>query len=239
MAWAFILSAAAAPASGDSATTAAVNMTGADTFVVIASGYTGVNAGSFTCSDSSSNSYSSIAVYDNGGSAVKVQMFYVFGATATSSMTFTVSSASSHSSIAVFGFSGGSTGTFDTSNQHGDSGTTGTPGSITPAQNDELFVVGTAWIGAGFASRTFDSVDSSFVPATTTAASTAGYISGENFGVGGAYKIKVASTSAENPTLTYSGSSGPVQQMVALKPGAGGGGGGATPHFLGLLGSGS
>lgn len=191
----------AAYVSGATALTTATNMTGATLLVMACESG---NAGStFTPSDSSSNTWTSLTRQSGGSNAL--QLFYAVNPTVTGSQTFQCVSTNTFAGVLAEGFSGTLTtaGVFDAQ-----SGTNATspmmPGSITPAQAGEVFVTAAANNGAG----TTPSIDSGF---TITDSNSSG-----SFEIAAMAYLVNAGSSAQNPTWTL-GSASTNAAMAAFK----------------------
>lgn len=207
MAWSFINSATATGPAG------AITTTGADTtaatFIVIAVSTFGQPIP--TPTDSQSNTWTALTQRFEGANSYGIKMFYVGNPATNASHTFTAttSGVSIFFVVNVLWFSGWSA--FDA-----ESGATATsspiqPGSITPADNNELFVTGvTHNVGSNA------TIDSSFSTPIG-----AGQTGGNNVGGNLAYKIKVASASAENPSWTAGGAATMAAAMAAFRTGGG------------------
>lgn len=198
------------------ATTASMDTTGADFLVVFIA-----TDGSFTVSDSKSNTWSYATVGSFG------RIAYCRPTSVGTGHTF--STPVSYSYVFAAAFSGSATSPFDAessgggTNQFAANGVSfsGEPGSVTPAETDELFITGIALgYDAGSAA-----IDDGF----TVLQSQAG-VPSNAYGGALAYKIKTDST-AENPTWTASATSQNSEhtlRMAAFKTTGGGGGGGST-----------
>ncbi len=167
-----------------SATTSAIDTTGATFLIVAMASYTvGANP---TISDSKSNSWTALTNRTQGIS--RMRLFYSFPSSVGSGHTFTESD-SNYTGIAVAAFSGITT--YDTENGAGSaSGATPQTGSITPASAGvviaALSLPGTESVSA---------IDNGFTISDSIAANV-------DFGLGLAYKI--GHTGAVNPTFTKS-----------------------------------
>lgn len=171
---------------GSTATTAAINTTGANFCVAVASYYTN---SADTVSDSKSNTWTELTRYTNAAFQ-RVVIWYAKNPTVGSGHTFTLGSgASTFPAIAAACFSGVDTSSpFD---QENGSANTKTPGSVTPTQNNELIITGISTLtGAG----TTPTVDSGFTVTGAHANSASNYT-----GYGLAYKIQTTAA-AVNPT---------------------------------------
>ena len=212
---------------GGAVTTSAVDTSGADLITV------GVSSGSLslmTVTDSKSNSYTNKTLQTDGATVSNYHAF-VQAPTVGGSHTFTVGSAATFPTIFVAWWSGSVSTPFDAesgADTGGVGSTTGAPGSITPAESNELFVVGATTNGSAPAF----SIDSGF-----TITDSVGLSAGNAYGGAFAYKI-VSDTSAQNPTWTQAAANFLPRRMAAFKDTAGGGGGGAQ-NLLSLLGVGT
>lgn len=173
---------------GSSVTTGGLNTTGAN-FIVMCVG----NAvGTITVSDSKSNVWTSTTAYDNG---TRSQLFYSSATSVGTGHTFTASG--SFPSVVVLAFSGVATGNsvIDKGTGGGfSSATSGQPGSITPASNNELLVSCMNW-GSGITGPT---VNSSF----SSPPEFQNFTGGACYGSGGSYLIQTTAGAA-NPTWSW------------------------------------
>lgn len=127
---------------GTSCTTAAANNTGATLFVVSVANYSS-DACAVPVSDSSSNTWVHLTGYGNdaGASNRHICISYVKNPTVTSSQTISITGGVSAAGVTFASFSGTDlTSPLDQQNGIANSVTTTTvqPGSVTPAQNNEL-----------------------------------------------------------------------------------------------------
>lgn len=193
MAYKFLVSVSGESSNSTSITTSAVDTTGANLIVVaIASN----NASSGDFSDSKSNTWIPLTIYNNAGGD-RVQLQYCYNPIVGSGHTFTEADAVAiYPSIAVMAFSGAVSSPFDAENGNTivtNSILTIQPGTVTPAGPNELFVSGTA-----FGNTTSDmTIDSGFTRTEFQPG-----IFANSYGVAIAYKI---SSGAENPTWTKTG----------------------------------
>jgi hypothetical protein len=203
-------SAAAGSAPGiDTATTSAVNTTGANLIVIQASNYAVQAAPTIT--DNKSNTWTALTA--QAGSVVRGTLYYCLNPTVGSGHTFTITSTGGYPSLSILAFSGvATTSAFDVQNgSTASSSTTVAPGSITPSAANELVIT-----GVGTQSAAVSSVGSGF-----TIGSTANW-SASQFGSSLAYLIQTTAT-AENPTWTMSGSATLSAEIASFKAAAGGG----------------
>lgn len=175
-------------------TTGAIDTSGASLIVVNASWYNGTTADG-TLTDSASNTWSlltkkSLAV------SISNRLFYCANPITSATHTFTYNGTSIFPSLDVSSFSGAATSSpFDVENGATGSGTTVQPGTVTPSENGELIVSGTA-----FSIIATVSIDSSLTITNQT-----NFSAGAN--EGGALAYLVQSTAAAiNPTWTSSAS---------------------------------
>lgn len=167
------------------ATTPALNMTGATLLVIDCNSPNATIT--FTASDSSSNTWQAGIIQQ--AAADSNQLFYAFNPTVSASQTFSCSSGLASSSVYVEGFKNTLTtsAVFD-KQTHANSAT---PGSITPAVSSEVFVTG---VSSDTTAPGGVSINSSFIVTDSTTNST--------FEVGGMAYFISTGTAAENPTWT-------------------------------------
>lgn len=197
-------------------TTDAIDTTGADLIIGLVAVYAGGGGGAF--SDSKGNTWTGLTAQSESGLSW-VRIYYCVNPTVGSGHTFSVSG--SYQTLCVAAFSGAkATGTFD--QQSGSSsGTSGaaTPGSITPSENDCLFVTGLGTFYAGISGAPSGFTASDYFASDPGGCST-----------GLAYEIQTTAT-ARNPSWSYTGSYGWSCVAAVFKAAAGGGGGG-TKVFI-------
>lgn len=209
-------------AGGDttSVTSGAIDTTGADLIVAWATGYLSVVA----FSDNKGNTYTPLTVRSNSG-GINGRFWYCFGPTVGTGHTFT--SGSSYPGIGVLAFNCGlGSDPFDVENGADGTGTSIQPGSVTPADADNIVVTG---VGEGTTGGT-PTVDGGFTEPNAEA-------DGAAFSTTIAYLIQ-SSAAAQNPTWSgiTSGGFGNVAG-IAVFSAAGGGGGGTGATAVKLAGS--
>jgi hypothetical protein len=215
--FAFINQATGTAQSGSehTASTSAVNMTGADTLVLIVA-QSEASPDPVITDNVGANAWTKIARFNSAVQYGPATIVYVAAsARVSSSMTVTGTHGSfSAISLVLLGFSGGSsspadvnagnTGTYLTSIQAGSS-------SLTPSQNNSLVV---AALGAG--DNQTAAINSGY-----SSVYEAGGIHFQNYRVAAAYSIQTTAT-ATNPTFSWSSSDFPTTLLVSLKPATGG-----------------
>lgn len=191
--------------------TAAINSTGADLFIVAVTSY---STTPITVSDSASNTWTGLTERTSGNNHLRI--FYCQGG--TTSATHTFSTNANFYCIEVAVFSGSAATPFDVENGN-TSGTTVsslTTGSITPAGNGEL-IVSAFGLGADAATSACTlSVNSSLTITDQTTA-----VNGVNDGGALAYFAQ-PTAAAINPTWTLSVAQSVVTASIAAFKGAGG-----------------
>ena len=207
MAYAFIAQTGFANGSGGG-TSSAIDTTGANLIVIVAARLEGSAP---TISDSASNTWSALTVRNSGNSAA-VRIYYVFAPTTSATHTFTSSGANTYGSLSILAFSGSVTSPFDAENGAGaTTGTSRATGSVTPAEDNELFIAGIAF----GVEVTGLAIDSTFIGLNH-------YIAGgTSIDVGSAYKIQTTG-GAENPTFSWTTSSDNAAAIACFKAGAAG-----------------
>lgn len=185
----------AAFAATTTTTTSAVNMAGA-TLLVVGAGGDNASA-TFTFSDSSSNTWTKGTLLTDSTEFSALQLAYAVNPTVSGSQTFTVQASVGTVVVWVLGFSGTLTtaSVFDAQNTHTTVAptTTGTPGSVTPAQSGEVFVTFTT----NQDSPSAISIGSSFNITDTN--------TNNAFNLGSAAYLVNSGSSAQNPTWTWTG----------------------------------
>ena len=124
---------------GDGGMGGAIDTTGATLLVLALDDYPGVTGEAI--SDSKGNSWTPLTASTSG--AIRVRLWYSFPTTTGSGHTFTVTGTDIFGSCAVQPFSGGGTHAFDQQNgTTSASGTSISPGSVTPGTDNQLVGVG-------------------------------------------------------------------------------------------------
>lgn len=189
-------------------TTSAIDTTGADLLIVVVSStHFGSNP---TVSDSKGNTWTALTRYSDSGGDVSIKFFYAVAPSVGSGHTFTASGASMYASMGVIGLVGGKqTSPFDQQAGSAASGTSLTPGSVTPTESDEIVL---SAINVNPASTA--SADGGF--------SVIGYVSlvgGVSLGLAVAYLIQT-SAAAANPTWSWTGSQTSIAANATFKAAA-------------------
>lgn len=212
MAFSFITHAEAGSTNNHSVTTASIDTTGAD-IIVINVGWYGSGT-TPTVTDSKSNSWTSLTSRVDAN--IGCRIWYKASPTVGSGHTFTATGLGSYPNIQVLAFSGAHATPFDVENGGTGTGSTKQPGSITPAEGNELVIAG---LGHENNSGGAVSIDGSYT------AYTVAYSVGNCEGGGIAYWIQGSAT-ATNPTWNITNSAAIAAAIAAFKSAAGGGGGG-------------
>lgn len=179
-------------------TTGAIDSTGADLLVVLAVG------GFLTITDSKSNSWSALTQGTQDFTDCRIS--YSRPTSVGSGHTFTTGG--SYMAVLVAAFSGSVVSPFDQENGGvSNDGTSGSGGSVTPTENNELVIAGLGLGGNGSS----PSVDSGF-----TIAQSKNAVSGVNFGGALAYKIQTTA-GAVNPGWTWTTASDAVMRTATFK----------------------
>lgn len=193
---------------GNTSTTGASDTTGASVLVVAVVDQAA--SGSAVVTDSKSNTWIPLTNLAAGGRHVR--LFYCLSPIVGSGHTFTVTTiASGFPTIEMLAFDGVTL--FDAESSHAvASGTTGQPGSITPAGNNEVFV-SAIWVNSdGSAKPT--AIDSSFIISKNVS-----NIAFQALPLAIAYKIQT-SGGAENPQWTWPSSTTAGVLMAVFKAAA-------------------
>lgn len=206
---------------GNTATTSAISTTGASLIVVNVSSYT--PGGSFTLSDSASNTWTALTAYGpNGGSTqATTQLFYAASPTTSGTHTFTASGTGVYPVVGVVAVSGTHASPY-TSQESGDHnngiGTSLAPGSLTPSEGNCLVVTGAAGLD-----HTAPTADGGFTSD-----------SGDNVAgmSGGIAWLVQTSAAASNPSWSWSGGAAMAASQAVFKSAAGGGGAAAGGLLL-------
>lgn len=211
--------ACAGASGGNSATTAAVSMTGSTLLVMGCA-----SSANAAMSDSSSNTW--VAATQRSANAAKIQFFYVFSPTVSGSQTFTCTATAGTASVCGYGFSStDTTGTVDQENGDAQFGfkTSLATGSVTPSTAGQVLVSGLSFEATNTGGNT-PTIDLSFnTPITLN------FSSGNN-GISLSYLIQT-SAAATNPTWTFNGGSFPTAVNIGTWK-AGSGAVTATPGRL-------
>lgn len=199
---ALLVHAVAGSTNTSTATTPAVDTTGA-TLIVVTIGIAAAQGN--TIADSAGNTYT--ARTQKNGAAGGSRIWYV--ASPTNSATLTVTVTSVVSSIEMTAWSGTATSSpFDVEGAGGTGNTTVQPGSVTPSQNNSLIIT-----GIGSTNTNTFTIDSSFTISDQFGGSGTAVPSGQ------AYLIQ-GTAAAVNPTWTASLGFELVSTIAVFKPGA-------------------
>ncbi len=199
-------------------TTSAIDTTGANLLVAVLVSYNG-SSGNLQ-SDSKSNTWTALTAQTQAGSS-QVQMYYCSPAGKVGSgHTFTFNGSSSfYASAYVAAFTGSAAAPFDVQNGATNTSATMSPGSITPAFSDELVISGI--------SMHLSSAPT--VDASMTVLNSNGFLSGNYFGGGMAYKIQTAAA-AINPVWTMTSSDKTACVIASFKSTSSATGGSRVRH---------
>lgn len=201
MAWSLKAHAVANGAGSATATTGAIDTTGADLLIIGISRYFGASGVSLT--DSKSNTWHALTVH-SASSDVSNLLYYAWNPTVGSGHTFSFSGSAIYVTLCVAAFSGSQTSSDPFDAQNGGntaSGSTLQPGSV--GTNGELVV--TSW-GKGGGSGT-DTINLSF-----SISDQAAYSNGNWYGGDLAW---LAATGAVNPTWTLGSGTADLAASVA------------------------
>jgi hypothetical protein len=198
-AWTLVAHQAAPSTNGNSATTAAVNITGANLIVVFVGWFSA--ATTIAISDSASNTWSG-PIGTPVSANVALSTYYLFNPTTSASYTVTITSPGNPTfpSVAMMAWSGAATSPLDQAAGHGNvsAGTSVQAGFITPSANNELIPVGlavdTSLPGSPSINSGFTQLD--FVP----------WVNGVNEAVGSGY-LAQTTAAVVNPTWSWTNTS--------------------------------
>jgi hypothetical protein len=183
--------------------TSAIDTTGANFLVAVLVSNNG--SGAFLNTDSKSNTWTALTAKTQAAGS-QVQMYYCvpIPAKVGSGHTVTFDASSSFYASGYFAaFSGSAAAPFDVQNGATNTSATMSPGSITPSFSDELVISGIGMHVSGAPT----------VDASMTVLDSNGFLSGNYFGGGMAYKIQTAAA-AINPVWTM-GSSDKTACVIA------------------------
>lgn len=208
-------------AAASGGTSASVDTTGATLIVIDAACFGGMyTAGQVT--DSKGNSYTKLTTRTNANND-QLCLYYCLNPTVGTGHTFTIGGATYYVSARMLAFSGADASSYDQESGRGTLGISpATPGSITPAGNDQVFV-----LTSNVAATAPGSPTDSFTRQVATNGSGGSYEGGSV-----AYLIQTTGA-ALNPY--YTTGSVLCAAMATFKPAAGGGGGGGYIHGAGIL----
>ncbi len=188
---------------GSVATTAGITTTGANLIVVTVAHGGGADP---TITDSKGNTYTKRGSYQVPASNQTIILYDAVAPTVGASHTFTATTSSDFPSIAVTAWSGASATPFDTQTGNGSlSSGTIQPGSITPAESNELFITGV---------QDPDATGSLSINSGFTISDQLTLSGGLYYGQGHAYFVQ-GSAAALNPTWTNSFGAGPIVAVMA------------------------
>lgn len=203
----------------NSVTTTAVNSTGADGLILSVAWYPGGTTPTLT--DTGSNSFTGLTARNNGN--LTTRLFYdVGGLTTNASHTITATGSGAAPSVCYVFVSG--SGEFGLESGSSGSASSGAPGSLTPACNDNLVISGLGTEGNSGA-MTPDS--------SPTGSDYIGFSSGNNEGGGIGWWIQTTAA-ALNPTWSWGTSVSYGVTLATFPPSGGCAAGGAAPPDSGL-----
>lgn len=190
----------------------AIDTTGADLLVFVATSYNGFAAP--TVSDSKGNTWVGLAEQSAAINS-RVRIYYAKNPTVGSGHTFTVTGNETYPAVLVFAFSGADTDDpFDQENgATAGSVTSHAAGSVTPSENGEVLVGGLCYDG----DVTNLAIGSSFTLELHEA-----YTNAVNMGGAAAYKIQ-GTAGAENPSWSWTTARNVAASIATFKAAAGGG----------------
>lgn len=201
----------------DGGTTGTINTTGANLLVACVSthGYGPMPQ----LTDSKGNSWtlaaSSLEFQDG-----EMRLFYSVPASVGAGHSFTIGGSSVLASISVMAWAGAHASPFDKASGAGVAGTSIQPGSVTPAENNELLI--TCLTNTGDSSNSSRSINGNFTIAGQVGQSaTVNY----SMSIASAYLVQTAAGAA-NPTWTYPVNNTANAVIATFKTAAGAGGGG-------------
>jgi hypothetical protein len=200
-----LLAHAYAQVNSSGSTTAGIDTSGANLLVVLVSYYDQTAAPSF--SDNKGNTWTALTAWQSavGSPSYFDRIYYCLSPTVGTGHTFSVAGASSFSSIAVQAWSGITAFDKEVAGNFSHA-TSVTSNSLTPAESNELIIVGG---GASVGSNVLCTIDSSF-----TISDQHDTIGGQSFCILMAYKIK-SDSSAESPTISLSGTFSAMNIVIA------------------------
>lgn len=218
MAIALVASALKKSTNTTSATTDAINTTGASLLVVGVANYrTGApfSNNAYSLTDSKGNTWAKLNTYFQGDT--EVALFYCKNPTVGTNHTFTFSNTNGYPSIAASAYSG--TDTSQNADQQNGAGASSASslatGSVPPSTDNQLLV---AFIGTTAASRDPGSIDAGFSLTDHAQANP-----GDGLGLGMAYKVQTTAA-AVNPTFSITGGTAQLAAAIATFKAASGGG---------------
>lgn len=205
-------------------TSGAVDTSGATFIAVWYAG--GANGGSYTLSDSKSNTWTGLTKTDAFFGTRVGQWLYAYNATVGSGHTFTITGSSSAPTLQVLWYSGVLTSDpFDTGQQSGASSngaTTIQAGSVTPSENNCVVLS-----GLYVDNSRSPSIDGGFTKEQETTNTDFGHF------YGAAADLIQTTATAANPTWTISSSDIVISRNAVFKSSGGGGGGSVVKDMLG------
>lgn len=193
MAIALVAHAGAASSNNSNVTTSSVNTTGANLIVLATGNYApGTQP---TVSDSKGNTWTALSTYTAILSRVK--MWYCLNPTVGSGHTFSAATTGAAPAICIAAFSGVKiSGAYEAETGNNVApGTSLQPGSITPAEDNEVQVTALA----------ISAVETLSINSSFSITNQIAFGAGTNYGLGMAYRIQTTAT-AVNPTWSWSAS---------------------------------
>lgn len=208
MAYDFIVAAGAGSSNADSATTSGVDTSTATLIKMVLAVYSTATPTTAHISDSKSNTWTSQGSNVNGN--IRISNFYVLNPVVGAGHTFTISLSGSYPSIAIMAFKGNHSSPYDQGAATGGTGTSRQAGSLTPPEDNCLFL---GYLGREGGSNP-PSIDQSFVIPVNIS-----YLTSFHFGLAVAYLIQTTAA-ARNPTWSWTTSTGNVARLDTWRPAA-------------------
>lgn len=204
----------------NSTTTPSIDTTGATLLVIAGAVWRGLTTTAPTFSDSAGNTWSVTTWGDNG--VFETQLAYVYNPTTSASHTATVAGTNQYPGVVFAAFSGAAASPLDQqSNVVAANQSTAQPGSITPAEDNELlFLAGST----DNPQTSVSSIGDSFTQLQFK-------VKNNTVGIVAAYQIQTTAT-ARNPLITFNASGICDAHLASFKAASGGGGGGVVGPLL-------
>ena len=208
-----------------SETSSAINTSGATLIAIFQGNYAGGSGtdAANAPTDNQGNTYTALTMRDGTAFGLNGRWYYKINPATNASHTFTISSSGNMYECAHISIFSG-TGVFD---QETGTNMSASPGSLTPAEDNELLVVGATW------GDNDNGADLSAVSASFTAIGNSVPDTSPTFGCGAGYQVQTTAT-ARNPSVTLSNTDNITTAMAAFKVAAAATGATGKPMLLGV-----
>lgn len=209
MSIALVANVSAGSPDAQSITTGNIDTSSADLLIAFVSSYSGGGTAIPALTDSKGNTWTALTARVDGSVIMRLQTFWCIPTSKGSGHNFSASgSGNMYVSLSVAAFSGSAASPYDSENG---SISSGTPGTITPSQDNCLVITGIGQQGA-----TTYSINGGF---TIPSGASQAWVSSQHQGVSLAYLIQT-SAAAANPAWTATNQNAIVSEIAVFKAAA-------------------